>query len=122
MLNGTGFDRLPGALELASDCGAEVRFDPDLPMSDINFACGDSDHVLISLRQVSSDRAAYRRSTAWSEFRSTHLAATLRREFDRRWRAARTRSLAFLMRELFPSAIQELGTEAVGRQLNLTPQ
>jgi adenylate kinase family enzyme len=119
MLNGSGFDRLPGALELAIDCGAEVRFDPDLPMSDMNFACADSHNVLIALRTVSLEKGSYKRSTAWSEFRSTHLAATLRRDFDRRWHAPRTRSLGLLMREVLPAAIRELGVEGVGAQLHV---
>lgn len=119
MLNNAGFDRLPGALELAKNCEAEVRFDPGLQLSDMNFVCCDSYYAMISLRTSLSEGSDYRPSRVWTEFRSTQLAAALRQEFERRWRDSRTRSLWLLMRELLPGAIREMGAEAVSRKIGL---
>ncbi|MEO8077466.1 MAG: hypothetical protein ABI818_14145 [Acidobacteriota bacterium] len=121
VLQSAGFDRLPGALELSLQCGADVRFDPDLPGVDISFACVDQQCSIIARREASHDASVYKRSTAWTVFRSTYLTAILRREFETRWTAFGVRSIGLLFRELLPAAVDELGATAVARQLHATP-
>jgi adenylate kinase family enzyme len=120
VLQSGGFDRLAGALELSVECGVEVRFDPDLPAVDISFACVDQQCSIVARREASQDPASYKRSTAWTVFRSTYLTAILRREFQARWTAFGVRSIALLFRELLPAAVDELGAAAVARQLHAT--
>jgi adenylate kinase family enzyme len=120
ILHGAGFDRLAGALELVQASAATVRFDPEVPSSDINFTCFDRHDVMMGVKGSASQQT-YKQTFAWAEIRSAQLAVTLARDFDRRWSAVRTRSLRSLMSEVLPGPIGEIGLDGVARQLGVPP-
>lgn len=120
ILVATNYDRLPGAIALADMIGADVRFDPEIPISDINYYCADGSHLLIATRQPSSE-SQHRRSTSWIEFRSTFLASVLFNHFDRRWEAINTRRLDEYMSEVLPVAIKSQGLSTVSDQIGKEP-
>lgn len=116
ILVSANYDRLPGAIELIETCGADVRFDPEVPMSDVNYYCADGIHVVIATRQPLHG-AQHQRSTSWIEFRSTFLASVLSNVFDRRWKAINTRRLEEYLNEVVPVSIESYGINAVSTQL-----
>jgi len=120
ILVGTNYDRLPGAIELIDKFHADVRFDPEISVSDINYYCADGSHLVIATRQ-SSRESQHLRSTSWIEFRSTFLSSVLCNEFDRRWKAINTRRLGEYMKEVLPVAIKTQDINTMSNQLGKEP-
>jgi len=100
-----GYDRLPGALELAGDLGIALRFDRRVHFSDVNYACVDKRAAIVAARTPSPPEADYRHSSSWVEFRSEALAAMLAEDFERQWRSPITRSVGQYLREILPAQI-----------------
>jgi adenylate kinase family enzyme len=97
-----GYDRLPGALELAQELGVAVRFDPGAHYDDINYACFDRTAAIVATRPALPPQAGYQQSFSWVEFRSEALAAALVEDFQRRWTSPETRSVRQYLREVLP--------------------
>ncbi len=114
-----GSDRLPGALELQNDIGAEVRFDPAVHLADLNYICVDISAVILASRHPTAATEGYVRSTSSVEFQGNSLAVALTREFDQRWTALTTRTLNEQFREALPGMIRASSVDAVARELHL---
>jgi adenylate kinase family enzyme len=97
-----GYDRLPGALELAQELGIAVRFDPGAHYDDINYVCFDRSAAIVATRPALPPQAGYQQSFSWVEFQSEALAAALVEDFQRRWTSPETRSLRQYLREVLP--------------------
>lgn len=112
-----GYDRLPGALELARELGIPVRLDQTIHLSDINYASFDRRSAIVASRSVSGSETGYRPSFSWVEFSGGALASTLADDFQRRWRAPVTRSTGQYLRERLRGITLASSLEDVARYL-----
>jgi len=119
MLTADGWDRLPAAIELQNDVGAEVRFDKALHLADLNYLCVDGRNVILASRKPSPNSGTYFRSTSSVEIQGSSLATALQREFEDRWNALTTQTLQEHLKEALPGMIRASSVEAVARVLGM---
>lgn len=115
-----GYDRLPAALELQNEIGAEVRFDPEIHRTDLNYVCADNRYAILATRSPSDPSRKYVPSTSSVELDSGLLVSSLWMEFNRRWDSLTTRTINLQMREVLPKEIEKAGPDAVRQQLGVS--
>lgn len=115
-----GYDRLPGALQLAGSLGIPVRFDPGIHTADLNFACFDGKVTIVAMRQPSAPAdLTYSPSFSWLEFWSEGITLAMAELFRQRWTSVVSSSVVQHMREELPRIVAASSISNVSKQLDL---
>ncbi len=112
-----GYDRLPGAIELARQHEIEVRFDPAVRNADVSYACADERLIILASRSRSE---IYKQSNSWMRIESKELSQALAADFESRWHSLSTRTLEQQLHEAIPTVMKASGSQAVADQLGIS--
>jgi adenylate kinase family enzyme len=111
--------RLPGAIELARQGLASVRFDASLHLADVNYTCVDEKVAVVGERPFQPTPRDYKSSENWYKINSATLSMSLGHHFDGRWSDFGTLTLIQHLRKIVPRNVSSHGIKRVSELLGL---